>query len=174
MTPTTAHTLRLTILLFGVAAAPALAENSPACADAVGTYILTKIVENGSPTAPEARSLLTLSGDGNASFTDAAMAGGPGFQPFSSGSGTWICATDGGGVLSIQSLILDFTFATADQQEQSIARLDTVATYYPGDFELSGTTTVSFAPIASAITEDAFEDPAFEYEFQAAKITLER
>ncbi|MEO1089813.1 MAG: hypothetical protein AAFX81_04220 [Pseudomonadota bacterium] len=142
------------------------------CLPVVGTFLTTKYEDGADGTAPIGRSLLSLTNGGHAFFTDSAEAGVPGFQPFSDARGAWRCTKNDGGEIEFTLVMLDFTFPTAAQPDQKIARIDTRASFVVEAGRLSGRTVVSFADLYSDPSDaEAFADP-IAYRFEGTKIEV--
>jgi len=125
------------------AARPAGAE-AGACHDLVGTYLTKNFAkgENGSFTS---RSLIALSGSGQASFTDSGEGGEKGFGPFTDGRGSWRCIEAD----KAHAITLDFTTPTADAPRAEIGRLDFDLAYDAASKTIKGTATLRLIPLGS-------------------------
>lgn len=115
------------------------------CLPAVGTFLISN--EKAGDKAVASRSLLSLTSDGNAFFSDSREAGDTSYPPFSDGRGAWMCGTVEDGKVNLAALILDFTFTGKAGDPQEIARLDMSASFDAQKQILSGTTTLSFVPL---------------------------
>jgi hypothetical protein len=139
-------------------AGPALAQDGQpltACAGAVGAWLTTN------PGKEPSRTLLSLTADGLVLSADSGQGGAANFAPFTGGHGAWRCVASDAGSLRLSATIVDFTVATADWPEQRVARLDIDATLDAAKGTMSGTMTLSMAPldddpmIDAELTEDA-------------------
>jgi hypothetical protein len=118
----------------------------PNCFDAVGTYLTSN--HTGDDTSLFiSRSLLSITNDGHAFFTDSAEGGGPGYGPFTGGRGAWRCLSGESGETRFKAIILDFTFAAASNPNQQIGRLDIEGTVDTSTGKLTGRMDLSFAPL---------------------------
>ena len=122
-------------------ARPAAAE-AGACHDMVGTY-LTKNFAKGESGGFTSRSLVALSGSGQASFTDSAEGGEVGFGPFTDGRGSWRCID----ASKAHAITLDFTTATAEAPRAQIGRLDFDLAYDAASKTIKGTATLRLIPL---------------------------
>ena len=148
----------------------AFADDHTDCDAAIGTYLMTKLIENGGKAAPEARAILALNPKGQAIFTDAAQGGGADYQPFSDAFGSWICKPSTAGNLDLKIVLLDFTYATEAMPDQVIARIDTSASLPSGEAALVGSTVVSFVDIDGDPLDVDQLERIFDYTFAAQKI----
>lgn len=174
----TAHALAPALaLLAALCAASAAAKDDAApqiaeCIDAVGTYLTHR--ENPTVSGPErvGRSLLSLTNGGHAFLTDSASGGVSGFQPFSDARGVWRCERAAGGTETIRAMILDFTFPTEKYPDPQIARLDIEAKIETATGQLTGTTTIRFAPLdGNPMDETQLQNP-ITYAFTGQRLTL--
>jgi hypothetical protein len=139
--------------------ASAAEEEISECIDAVGTYLTTNVRSASDANQIVSRSLLSLTNGGHAFFTDSGEAGEPGYQPFSDGRGAWRCLSSEGGRDSFSAIILDFTFGSAGDRDQQIARLDLQASFDAASQRLEGKVTLSFVPLAGdPFDPDALSD----------------
>jgi hypothetical protein len=122
---------------------PAAAE-AGACHDLVGTY-LTKNFAKGESGDFTSRSLIALSGSGQASFTDSGEGGEKGFGPFTDGRGSWRCTEAD----KAHAITLDFTTPTAEAPKAEIGRLDLDLTYDAASKTIKGTATLRLVPLGS-------------------------
>lgn len=164
-------------LLAALGAAPAAAQDDAApqiaeCIKAVGTYLTRR--ENPTVSGPErvGRSLLSLTNGGHAFLTDSASGGVSGFQPFSDGRGVWRCESAAGGTETFRAVILDFTFPTDQYPDPQIARLDIEATFEAAAGQLTGKTTIRFAPLDGDPMDETQLQGAIEYAFTGQRLTL--
>lgn len=164
-------------LIAMVSTSPAAAQDDAApqiaaCIEAVGTYLTRR--ENPTVTGPErvGRSLLSLTNGGHAFLTDSAEGGVSGFQPFSDGRGVWRCESAAGGSETFRAMILDFTYPTDRYPDPQIARLDIEATIEAATGQLTGTTTIRFAPLdGDPMDESQLQNP-IEYAFTGQRLML--
>jgi MoxR-like ATPase len=74
--------------------------------------------------------------------------------------------------IAFTSLMLDFTFATADAADQKIARIDIEATFHTASEELMGHTVISFVPLAGdPFARATLQDPV-AYDFSGRKVDV--
>lgn len=134
--------------------APALAQDSElpvhACAEAVGTFLLTETREDGTTLS---RSLVALTNGGHIMFVGSDERGESGYAPFSDGLGRWRCLSSQGEAPKLRAIVLDFTLP--GEGEQRIARVDLDGTVDPGDGTLSATASLSFFPLDADPLNDA-------------------
>jgi hypothetical protein len=123
---------------------PARAE-AGACHDLVGTY-LTKNFATGEAGADfTSRSLISLSGSNQASFTDSGEGGEKGFGPFTDGRGSWRCLEAN----KLHAVTLDFTTPTAEKPKAEIGRLDFDLSYDAASKTIKGTATLRLIPLGA-------------------------
>jgi hypothetical protein len=91
------------------------------------------------------RSLIALSGSGQASFTDSGEGGEAGFGPFTDGRGSWRCIEAN----KLHAITLDFTTPTAEQPKADIGRLDFDLAYDPASKTIKGTAVLRLVPLGS-------------------------
>ena len=126
------------------AARPAAAE-AGACHDLVGTYLTKNFAKGETGADFTSRSLIGLSGSGQASFTDSGEGGEKGFGPFTDGRGSWRCIEAN----KAHAVTLDFTTPTAEKPNAEIGRLDFDLVYDPASKTLKGTATLRLVPLGS-------------------------
>jgi hypothetical protein len=115
-----------------------------ACHDLVGTYLTENFAE-GESGSFTSRSLIVLSGSGQASFTDSGEGGEKGFGPFTDGRGAWRCLEAN----KLHAITLDFTTPTAEQPRADIGRLEFDLVYDPASKTIKGTATLRLVPLGS-------------------------
>lgn len=130
--------------LIAVGAARSAAAEAGACHDLVGTY-LTKNFAKGESGSFTSRSLISLSGSNQASFTDSGEGGEKGFGLFTDGRGSWRCIEAD----KAHAVTLDFTTPTADAPRAQIGRLDFDLAYDPASKTIKGTATLRLIPLGS-------------------------
>ncbi len=116
-----------------------------ACHDLVGTYLTKNFAKGESGENFTSRSLIALSGSGQASFTDSGEGGEKGFGPFTDGRGSWRCIEAN----KVHAVTLDFTTPTAEAPEAEIGRLDFDLAYDAASKTIKGTATLSLVPLGS-------------------------
>ncbi|MGE5259297.1 MAG: hypothetical protein ACM3MH_00305 [Actinomycetota bacterium] len=116
-----------------------------ACHDLVGTYLTKNFAKGASGGDFTSRSLIALSGSGQASFIDSGEGGEAGFGPFTDGRGSWRCIEAN----KLHAVTLDFTTPTAEQPKADIGRLDFDLTYDPASKTIKGTATLRLVPLGS-------------------------
>jgi hypothetical protein len=129
------------ILTIGTAR-PAAAE-AGACHDLVGTYLTKNFAKGESGDNFTSRSLISLSGSNQASFTDSGEGGEKGFGPFTDGRGSWRCLEAN----KVHAVTLDFTTPTAEKPKADIGRLDLDLAYDPATKTIKGTATLRLIPL---------------------------
>src|SRR5512143_1254279 len=130
--------------LIAVGAARSAAAEAGACHDLVGTY-LTKNFAKGESGSFTSRSLISLSGSNQASFTDSGEGGEKGFGPFTDGRGSWRCIEAD----KAHAITLDFTTPTAEAPKAEIGRLDLDLTYDVASKTIKGAATLRLVPLGS-------------------------
>lgn len=135
-------------------ATPALAqEGGPAgdaCADLVGTYLLTDRAGDG---AINSRTLFRLSRDGAATFVDSGQWGTDYYAPFSDALGSWVCLSEAGEATSFRAVVIDFTAPA--EGGQTIGRVD-----MEGTLDASGMMIVSALLSFFPLADDPLAGPA--------------
>lgn len=116
------------------------------CLAAVGTF-LTSNKDTGDSGTFVSRSLISFTNGGHTFFTDSDADGGAGFSPFSDGRGAWRCMGAADGVLTLQAVIVDFTYQNQENAKQQIGRLDIEAVFDSKADELAGRMGLSFVPL---------------------------
>lgn len=124
------------------ASPPAVAE-AGACHDLVGTYLTKNFAKGHSAGSFTSRSLVALSGSGQASFTDSGEGGEAGFAPFTDGRGAWECLEAN----KVHAITLDFTTPAGDPPRAQIGRLDLDLSYDAGNKTIKGTATLYLIPL---------------------------
>jgi hypothetical protein len=124
------------------AARPAAAE-AGACHDLVGTYLTKNFAKGETSGSFTSRSLIALSGSGQASFTDSGEGGEAGFGPFTDGRGSWRCIEAD----KAHAITLDFTTPTAEAPKADIGRLDFDLAYDAASKTIKGTATLRLIPL---------------------------
>ena len=122
-----------------------VAAEAGACHDLVGTYLTTNFAEGASRENFTSRSLIALSGSGQASFTDSGEGGEAGFGPFTDGRGSWRCIEAN----KLHAVTLDFTTPTAEKPKADIGRLDFDLAYDAASKTIKGTATLKLVPLGS-------------------------
>ncbi len=116
------------------------------CLDAVGTFMTYRsIIDDGAEK--KGRSMLSLTNDGLAYFTDSAQGGGKTFQPFTDGRGSWRCISNEDGKIMFSVLVFHFTLPTPQDPRQKISRVITRATYDLEKKGLTGETAIVYLPL---------------------------
>jgi hypothetical protein len=123
---------------------PAAAE-AGVCHDLVGTYLTKNFAKGETGGTFVSRSLIALSGSGQASFTDSGEGGEKGFGPFTDGRGSWRCVEAN----KVHAVTLDFTTPTAAAPKAEIGRLDFDLVYDPASRAIKGTARLSLVPLGS-------------------------
>ncbi|MEM6461090.1 MAG: hypothetical protein AAF724_04165 [Pseudomonadota bacterium] len=160
-------------------AAPALAQNDSEaaiapCIEAAGTYLTTRTIKAEGGPDVVMRSLLSLTGDGQAFFTDSSQGGVLDYQPFSDGQGAWGCVLAREGTIRLTALILDFTFPNDADPDAKIARLDISADVAVASGEISGSTTIGFVALdGNPFDKTRLSDP-IDYTFTGMKVEASR
>lgn len=124
-------------------ATPAMAQESEplgACADAVGTFLLSDAHE-GEITS---RTLFRLSSDGAATFVDSGQWGSDDYEPFSDALGSWVCLSGPGEALAFRAVVIDFTAPA--EGGQTVARVDIDGTLDPDTGMMTLWAALSFFP----------------------------
>jgi hypothetical protein len=116
-----------------------------ACHDLVGTYLTENFVKGETGGDFTSRSLIALSGSGQASFTDSGEGGEAGFGPFTDGRGSWRCIEAN----KLHAVTLDFTTPTVEAPKADIGRLDFDLAYDPASKTIKGTATLRLVPLGS-------------------------
>ena len=101
--------LAATLVLFSLS--DRASAEAGACHDLVGTYLTKNFAKGAGSGDFTGRSLIVLSGSGQASFTDSGEGGEAGFGPFTDGRGSWRCIEAN----KLHAITLDFTTPTAEQ-----------------------------------------------------------
>lgn len=135
--------LAATLVLFSLPGR-AMAE-AGACHDLVGTYLTKNFAKGAGSGDFTSRSLIALSGSGQASFTDSGEGGEAGFGPFTDGRGSWRCIEAN----KLHAITLDFTTPTAEQPKADIGRLDFDLAYDPASKTIKGTAVLRLVPLGS-------------------------
>jgi hypothetical protein len=135
--------LAATLVLVG-SAGSALAE-AGACHELVGTYLTKNFVKGETSGDFTSRSLIALSGSGQASFTDSGEGGEAGFGPFTDGRGAWRCIEAN----KARAVTLDFTTPTLDAPKADVGRLDFELAYDQASKTIKGTATLHLVPLGS-------------------------
>lgn len=130
--------------LIAIGAARHAAAEAGVCHDLVGTY-LTKNFAKGESGSFTSRSLISLSGSNQASFTDSGEGGEKGFGPFTDGRGSWRCIEAD----KAHAITLDFTTPTAEAPKAEIGRLDLDLTYDVASKTIKGAATLRLVPLGS-------------------------
>ena len=147
-------TMRVTIYCVGFALAATLvlfslsdraSAEAGACHDLVGTYLTKNFAKGAESGDFTSRSLIALSGSGQASFTDSGEGGEKGFGPFTDGRGSWRCTEAN----KAHAITLDFTTPTAEAPKAEIGRLDLDLTMMPPSKTIKGTATLRLVPLGS-------------------------
>lgn len=150
---------------------PALAEDAElpvkACADAVGTFLVTEAPEGGKTLS---RSLIALTNGGHMMFIGSDEHGESGYAPFSDGLGRWRCLSKEGEDPRFRAILLDFT-SPADG-EQKIARVDLEGTLDPASGVLTATATLSFFPLDADPLDAAPEAQGRQFSVTGEKIKV--
>jgi hypothetical protein len=134
----------LTFVVLVAASHPGYAE-AGACHDLVGTYLTKNFAKGASGSDFTSRSLIALSGSGQASFTDSGEGGEKGFGPFTDGRGSWRCIEAN----TLHAVTLDFTTPTAEKPKADIGRLDFDLAYDLSSKTIKGTATLRLVPLGS-------------------------
>jgi hypothetical protein len=121
------------------------AAEAGACHDLVGTYLTKNFAEGESGGDFTSRSLISLSGSNQASFTDSGEGGEKGFGPFTDGRGSWRCIEAN----KAHAITLDFTTPTAEAPKADIGRLDLDLAYDPASKTIKGTATFRLIPLGA-------------------------
>jgi hypothetical protein len=116
-----------------------------ACHGLVGTYLTKNFTKGASGDDFTSRSLIVLSGGGQASFTDSGEGREAGFGPFTDGRGSWRCLEAN----KLHAITLDFTTPTIEQPKADIGRLDFDLAYDPVSKTIKGTATLRLVPLGS-------------------------
>ena len=142
------------------------------CVNAVGTYLTRRSIKVEGKPDMVMRSLVSLTNDGQVFFTDSSEGGVLDYQPFSDGRGVWKCLSADNGTLRLSALILDFTFPNKADPDAKIARLDIAAEIMQVSGEISGRTTIGFAPLdGNPLDRSQLTDP-IEYTFTGIKVVM--
>ena len=128
-----------------VSASRYAAAEAGACHDLVGTYLTKNYAKGESGEHFTSRSLIALSGSGQASFTDSGEGGEKGFGPFTDGRGAWRCVEAN----KVHAVTLDFTTPTAEAPKAEIGRLEFDLAYDPAAKTIKGTATLALVPLGS-------------------------
>ena len=129
---------------------PASAEIGGKCGAAVGTFLTSNMLDDGSKTGTS-RSLLVLTNGGHAlRFDSDEESAAVDNRPFGDSAGIWRCdGVDENGTVRLTVTTLDFTFPGAEDKAQ-IARIDAAGTFDPKTetMELKGK--LGFLPLDAA------------------------
>ncbi len=135
--------LAATLVLFSLS--DRASAEAGACHDLVGTYLTKNFAKGAGSGDFTSRSLIVLSGSGQASFTDSGEGGEAGFGPFTDGRGSWRCIEAN----KLHAITLDFTTPTAEQPKADIGRLDFDLAYDPASKTIKGTAVLRLVPLGS-------------------------
>jgi hypothetical protein len=135
--------LAATLVLFSLSGRAAA--EAGACHDLVGTYLTKNFVKGETSGDFTSRSLIALSGSGQASFTDSGEGGEAGFSPFTDGRGAWRCIEAN----KARAVTLDFTTPTLAAPKSDVGRLDFELAYDPASKIIKGTATLHLVPLGS-------------------------
>jgi hypothetical protein len=135
--------LSLAILMTAMLSPNRAMAEADACRDLVGTYLTKNFAKGGSGESFTSRSLISLTGSGQAFFTDSGEGGEAGFAPFTDGRGVWRCVSGN----KVRVLTLDFTTPTPDAPRAQIGRLDLDLAYDAGSKTIKGTGTLHLIPL---------------------------
>ena len=151
-------------------ATPAVADSElpvKACAEAVGTYLLTETTESGQKLS---RSLLALTNGGHVMFIGSDQHGETNYTPFSDGLGRWTCLSKEGEKPYLRAIILDFTLPTSGAQ--SIARVDLQGSVDLSSDVLTARATLSFFPLDSDPIDAEATGGGGQFTFKGQKVYM--
>jgi hypothetical protein len=152
-------------------------EISGPCGRAVGTYLTTNSLGDGSKSGTS-RSLLALTNGGHAfRFDSDESVATTDRRAFGDSAGTWRCdAEDDGGMVRLTLVMLDFTYPEPGGESGQIARIDLSGSYAPSAATLELKGELNFLPMDAEAQESAGlsrkQSPSIALTVRGKKITV--